>query len=66
MTPVARILGVSLLSASLWAGMARLFLQNQPYTEYVIPCLFFACAGGVIGAVAGAAGEIVMAQRQKL
>ena len=34
-------------------------------SEYIIPVLFLACVGGVIGAVAGAAREIVAAQRPK-
>jgi hypothetical protein len=38
---------------------------DRPWSEYIIPVFLLACVGGVIGAVAGAAREIVSAQRQK-
>jgi hypothetical protein len=70
MALIARILGVSLLTSGLVAvlGLALLGSATQtavPSSEYIIPGFFLACVGGVIGAVAGAAREIVAAQRQK-
>ncbi len=70
MALIARILGVSLLTSALVAGLGLVLLRSAshhavPSSEYVIPALFLACVGGVIGAVAGAAREIVSAQRQK-
>ena len=70
MALIARILGVSLIASALVAGVGFLLLKSashpaMPASEYVIPVVFLACVGGVIGAVAGAAREIVSAQRQK-
>jgi hypothetical protein len=70
MALIARILGVSLLTGALVAGLGLALLSSVSHhdataTEYVITAIFLACVGGVIGAVAGAAREIVSAQRQK-
>ena len=70
MAVIARILGVSLLTSALVAGLGLALLRSvsnpaMPSSEYIIPVFFLACVGGVIGAVAGAAREIVSAQRQK-
>ena len=70
MALIARILGVSLLTSALVAGLGLALLKSASHpglssSEYVIPVLFLACVGGVIGAVAGAAREIVSAPRQK-
>jgi hypothetical protein len=70
MALIARILGVSLLTSGLVAGLGLALHKSASHpglssSEYVIPVLFLACVGGVIGAVAGAAREIVPAQRQK-
>jgi hypothetical protein len=69
MTLIARILGVSLLTSALVAGLGSALLKSaspaSPSSEYIIPVLFLACVGGIIGAVAGAAREIVSAQRPK-
>jgi hypothetical protein len=71
MALVARILGVSLLTSALVAGLGLALLRSvfRDYTpttaDYIIPGFFLACVGGVIGAVAGAAREVVSAQRQK-
>ncbi len=69
MALIARILGVSLLTSALVAGLGLALLKSAshpatPSSEYIIPVLFLACVGGVIGAVAGAAREIVPAQRK--
>lgn len=77
MALIARILGVSLLTSALVTGLGIVLtklLSDQtlmPWTERPIApgdrlfLAFLACVGGVIGAVAGAAREIVSAQRQK-
>jgi hypothetical protein len=70
MALIARILGVSLLTSALVAGLGVALLRSvshpaMPSSEYIIPGLFLACVGGIIGAVAGAAREIVSAQRPK-
>ena len=71
MALIARILGVSLLTSALVAGLGLALLKSvshhaMPSSEYIIPVLFLACVGGVIGAVAGAAREIVSTQRQNI
>jgi hypothetical protein len=65
MAPIARILGLSLLTSGLGAGLG-LALFRGPYSDYIVPTLFLACVGGIIGAVAGAAQEIVTALRHKV
>ena len=70
MALIARILGVSLLTSALVAGLGLALLKSashpaMPSSDYIIPVFFLACVGGVIGAVAGAAREIVAAQRPK-
>jgi hypothetical protein len=76
MALIARILGVSLLTSALVTGLGIVLTkllsdQAMPWTERPIApgdrlfLAFLACVGGVIGAVAGAAREIVSAQRQK-
>ena len=57
MALIARIIGVSLLTAGLGAGLACAFFRQ--YSDYSIPTLLLACVGGIIGAVAGASREIV-------
>ncbi len=63
MAVMARILGCSLITAGLGAGFMLACFSQAPFREAVIPAFFFACAGGIIGAVAGATGEIVAALR---
>jgi hypothetical protein len=89
MALIARILGVSLLTSALVAGLGLALLRSasppameaarvvgeagpgageavdRPLSDYIIPVFFLACVGGVIGAVAGAAREVVAAQRPK-
>jgi hypothetical protein len=70
MALIARILGVSVLTSALVAGLGLELLKSvshpgMPSSEYIIPVFILACVGGVIGSVAGAAREIVSAQRQK-
>ena len=71
MALIARLLGVSLLASALVAGLGLALLRSVsdhavPSSEYVIPVLFLACVGGAIGAIAGAAREIVSAQQHKV
>ena len=65
MALIARILGVSLLTSALVAGLGLALLKPAPHSADIVVILFLACVGAVIGAVAGAAREIVSAQRQK-
>jgi hypothetical protein len=58
MALIARILGVSLSTGGLGA-MLGLVLFRGPYSDYIIPTMFLACVGAIIGAIAGAAREIV-------
>jgi len=59
---IARIIGVSLLTAGLGAGLGFTFFSQYPDWSGI--ALVLACVGGIIGAIAGAAREIVTAQRQ--
>ena len=64
MAVVARILGYSLLTAGpgggVWFGYA--LYEHDPGSA--LPALLLACVGAIVGAVAGATGEIVAAQRR--
>ena len=66
MASIARILGLSLLTSGLGAGLGLVFFGQHQYSDAIIPIFLLACVGGIIGAVAGAAGEIVAALRPKL
>jgi hypothetical protein len=64
MALVARILGLSLLTAGLGAGLGyALFGQ---YSDGSGISLLLACVAGIIGAVAGAAREIATAVHQRV
>jgi hypothetical protein len=63
MEVVARIIGVSLLTAGLGAGLGYALFGRYPDWSGI--SLLLACVGGIVGAVAGAAREIVAAQHQK-
>jgi hypothetical protein len=65
MALIARILGVSLLTSALVAGLLLALIQPDRHSADILAIFFLACVGGVIGAIAGAAREIVSAQRQK-
>jgi hypothetical protein len=70
MAVVARILGVSAFTSVAVSGVGLVLLRAAvssatPGSEFIIPVFFLACVGGMIGAVAGAAREIVGAQRRK-
>lgn len=70
MALIARIFGVSLLTSALVAGLGYALLTMATGgaaspSEYIIPELFLACVGGGIGAIAGAAREVVSAQGRK-
>jgi hypothetical protein len=61
MAVVARILGYSLLTAgpeAVWFVYAL-----SEHDSSALPAFLLACVGAIAGAVAGAAGEIVAAQR---
>jgi uncharacterized membrane protein YeaQ/YmgE (transglycosylase-associated protein family) len=57
MTLIARILGLSFLCSVLagWLGLA-LFRE---YADHIVPAILFGLAGAIVGAVAGAAREVV-------
>ena len=63
MAMVARMLGLSLLTAGLGAGLGHVLFW--PGRDSIGISLLLGCVGGIIGAIAGAAREIVAAQRQK-
>jgi hypothetical protein len=65
MVVIARILGVSLLTSGLVTGLLLALIQPRRQSWDILAILFLACVGGIIGAVAGAAQEIVSAQRSK-
>ncbi len=63
MAVVARILGYSLLAAG--PGGVCLGYALAGYDPgFGLPGFVLACVGAIVGAVAGAAGEIVTAQRR--
>jgi hypothetical protein len=62
MAVVARIIGCSLLTAALGALLGCALFGH--HTGYGLPTFLLACVGAIVGAVAGAAGEIVTAQRR--
>jgi hypothetical protein len=59
MAIVARIIGLSLLIAGLLAGLGYALFGRD------LGVILLACVGAIVGAVAGAAREIVAAQRRK-
>ena len=63
MAVVARIIGLSLLAAALGTGLG--YALFGPGRDSIGIALLLACVGAIVGAVAGAAGEIVAAQRRK-
>ena len=63
MDVVARILGTSALTAGLGAGLSYLLFAPSP--DWKGGALLLGCVGAMIGVVAGAAREIVTAQRRK-
>ena len=57
MAMIARIFGVSLIGGGLAVGLGFAFFGHNP--DYSGISLLLACVGGIIGAIAGAAREIV-------
>ncbi len=65
MVVVARIIGYSLLTAGLGAVIEYALGVNAPDApDWRGLSFVLACLGTIVGAVAGAAGEIVTAQRR--
>ena len=62
MAVVARIIGYSLLTAGLGAGIGYALAWNAP--DWRVLSFVRACLGTIVGVVAGAAAEIVTAQRR--
>jgi putative effector of murein hydrolase len=60
MALIARILGVSVLTAAFGVYLAHVFFSA--YWDQVIASLVLGCTGGIIGAVAGGTREIVARQ----
>jgi hypothetical protein len=58
---IARILGCSLLTAGLAAWLGNILFGHFP--DWIGISILLACVGGIIGAVAAAAREIVTALR---
>lgn len=61
MALIARILGLSLLTAALGAGLGFVLFGEKSDASGV--ALLLGCVGAMIGAVAGAAREIVETKR---
>jgi hypothetical protein len=64
MAVVARIIGYSLLTAGLGAVLGFALFSQLPDHDRNGLSFVLACLGTVVGVVAGAAGEIVTAQRR--
>jgi hypothetical protein len=64
MMPTVRIIGLSLLTAWLRAALASAFFE-QP-KDIALVRLILGCVGAIVGAAAGAAGEIVVALRRTM
>jgi hypothetical protein len=64
MTVVARIIGYSLLTAGLGAVLGFELFSQLPDRDRNGLSFVLACLGTIVGVVAGAAGEIVTAQRR--
>ncbi len=64
MAVVARIIGYSLLTAGLAAVLGLGLFSQLPHNERNGLSFVLACLGTLVGVVAGAAGEIVAAQRR--
>jgi hypothetical protein len=60
---LARIVGCALFVGVIGAWLGYELFQR--YSDYAIPSLALACAGGIIGAIGGSAREIVMALRSR-
>ncbi len=63
MALVARIIGVSLLTAGIGAGIG--FVLFAPSTDARGIAFILACIGAIIGGLAGTAREIAMALQHK-
>ncbi len=63
MALVVRIIGLSLVTAGLGAGLG--FALFGGHSDSTGVSLLLACVGAIIGAVAGAASETVTALRQR-
>lgn len=64
MAVVARIIGYSLLTAGLGAVLGSVLFSQLPDHDRNGLSFVLACLGTLVGVVAGAAGEIVSAQRR--
>jgi hypothetical protein len=64
MAVVGRIIGYSLLTAGLGAVFGFALFSQLPDHDRNGISFVLACLGAIVGAVAGAAGEIVTAQRR--
>jgi uncharacterized membrane protein YoaK (UPF0700 family) len=64
MAVTARIIGCSLLTAALGALLGFALFSQLPDHDRNGLSFVLACLGTIVGAVAGAAGEIVTAQRR--
>jgi hypothetical protein len=62
---VARVIGVSLLTGGLWAGLGLVLFGPYSSQPDRLTGFILGCVGCIVGAVAGAAREIVTAMHQK-
>ncbi|WP_020472822.1 hypothetical protein [Zavarzinella formosa] len=63
MALIARIIGLSLLTSWLGAQIGLQFLRQSP--DDLLAAFVLGCVGAIIGAVAGAAREIVLVLGRK-
>ena len=64
MALIARIIGVSLLTGGMGAGLGIAFFSRSEIADYSFAVFVLACVGAIIGAVAGAAREIAAGKRE--
>ncbi len=64
MAIIARLIGVSLLTAVLGAGLGFVFFGQYPDWSGI--SLLLACVGAIIGAIAAATREIVTGRHKRL
>lgn len=60
MVTITRILGVA-FGCSMIAGWCGAIMFRE-YADYLIPMILLGLTGGIVGAIAGATGEIVQAR----
>lgn len=63
MALIARVIGLSCVAGGLGAGLG--FVLFERYGDSSLAAFVLGCVGGIVGALAGTAREVVAALRQK-